>query len=72
MSFYYKWHCSFISSFKQLSLGNRSELDRYSYEILFTMTDTIISHNIDFPPESPCIFPLFLYFHGVYRYSFTF
>jgi len=33
------------------------------------MTDTIITKNIHFPSELPCILPLFLYFHGVYRCS---
>jgi len=62
----------FTSQFKQLYLRNRSELDRCSYEILCTMADTIISQNIGFLPESPCILPPFLHSHGLFRYNFSF
>ena len=42
--------------FKQVSLGNHSELDTCLYEYAFlTKTDTTIYRNIDFSFESPCI-----------------
>jgi hypothetical protein len=45
-----------ICRFKQPYHVNHSELDRRSYKLLFlTMTDTITSQKVTFPPESPCI-----------------
>jgi len=46
--------------FKQIYLGNHSELITDIYELAFlTTNNTVRSHSIELPPESPCI-----YVHG--------
>ena len=43
--------------FKQLYLGNHSELITGTYELSFlTTNNTVISHSIELPTESPCIY----------------
>ena len=46
-SSYYCSQCFWICGFKQLYTGNHSEMNTCSYEIFFTMSDTITSQNID-------------------------
>ena len=41
--------------FKQLYLGEHSELDLCSYEFLLTMTVTITSQLLKLPTELPCV-----------------
>jgi len=50
------YSCAKIT-FKQLYLGNHSELVTSTYELSFlTMTNTVTSHSIELPAESPCIY----------------
>jgi len=52
-STYFANSCTKIR-FKQLYLGNNSELIICTYKLSFlTMTNTINSHNTELPPESP-------------------
>jgi len=58
-SMYFGCCCAKIR-FKQLYLSNHSQLVTCTYELSFlTTTNTITSHSIEIPLESPCI-----YVHG--------
>jgi len=49
------YSCAKIT-FKQLYLGNHSELITGTYELSFLKTSiTVTSHSTELPPESPCV-----------------